>query len=183
MRVAIGEGAICAHNVFAANTADFVSIFGSIELRNCAAVKTLGVKTKSASIDIDTAKASQVVINGGARPIQARSIEADSLRVQSGSGGVTVECTVADLQIATRSGSIHGTWNVSRTLDICAASAIIKGAFRILSDCVRASVRSRDWPICLAMDERYVGHYNVRARNSVVRFGLPRGTRYEDHPH
>ncbi|KAJ2779482.1 hypothetical protein GGI15_003858 [Coemansia interrupta] len=183
MRVAMGDGAICARNIYATKDAEFVSICGTIELRDCSAAKTLGTKTKSADIYIHRAKASQVNIEGSTRPTQARFIEAESLQVRSNSGDVTVECDVADLKIQTRSGSIHGTWNVSRSLDLYAASAIINGDCRILGDCVRASVMSRDWPISLNIDQKYAGHYDVKAQNSVARFDLPRGTRYEDHPH
>ncbi|KAJ1725703.1 hypothetical protein LPJ53_000182 [Coemansia erecta] len=133
MRVAMGDGAICARNISAVKDAEFVSIRGTIELRNCTVAKTLSTKTKYADIDIHKVKAPRVDIEGGTRPTKAGLIEADSFRVHSNSGSVTIECSVADLKIATRSGPIHGIWNVSRSIDIYAASAIIKGASKGLT--------------------------------------------------
>ncbi|KAJ1803507.1 hypothetical protein LPJ56_006943, partial [Coemansia sp. RSA 2599] len=183
LRVVVGNGFVDLVDVSVQTVARFVVVHGDIHLRQCSACKNIIVKAQQARISMHAVSSRRIDVYGGSKPINGDSIQAEVIHVHSDSGYVSIDCSAEELVVKSNTGPVHGAWNVSRMLDINAASAIVRGSVEFSGDAARARIRARSWPVSLAVSKEYLGHYNVRAINSVVNFGLPRGTRYESHPH
>ncbi|KAJ1645516.1 hypothetical protein J3B02_005360 [Coemansia erecta] len=183
LRLVVGNGSINSVDVSVQTAAKFVVISGDIHLRQCNARKNIIIRAQKARISMQAVSSQKMDIHGGTRPINADSTQAEIIHIHSDSGHVFIDCSAKELVIKSNSGPVRGTWNVEQLLDINAVSAIVRGSIEFSGDSARARVRARGWPVSLAVSKEYLGHYNIRAINSVVNFGLPLGTRYENHSH
>ncbi|KAJ2701945.1 hypothetical protein FB645_004477 [Coemansia sp. IMI 203386] len=183
LRLATGDGSIDAIDVAVQTAAKFVAISGGVHLRQCTADKSIVIKTPEAKTSICSVISQRIDLYAGTKPINADNVQAETIHATSNSGHISMDCAAKELVIKTNSGPIRGAWNVSQLMDITAVSAIVRGSVEFSGDAARAKIRACGWPVSLAVNKEYLGHYNIRTVNSVVNFGLPRGTRYENHSH
>ncbi|KAJ2416718.1 hypothetical protein GGI10_000749 [Coemansia sp. RSA 2530] len=186
LRIAIGEGYIKAMDVSVGHgSAEFVAMRGKIHVSQCAAAgHTIRVKSPDAPIKLMNLTAGNVLIQAARAAAGLSSVVADCVTVESVSGHLTLDDIVARvLKVNAVTSPVTGSWDISELIQIVVASAIIQGRLAITGSGANAYFATSEWPVRLGIRNDYVGHFDIKAANSVVNLGLAGATLSKDLPH
>ncbi|KAJ2489199.1 hypothetical protein IWW37_004180 [Coemansia sp. RSA 2050] len=186
LRIAIGNGYIKAMDVAVSHgSAEFVAMRGKVHVSKCTADShTVRVNSPDAPIKLVNIVAGKLLIQVARAAAGISSVAADIITVESVSGHLNLEDIVARvLKVNAVTSPVTGSWDISELIRIVVASAIIKGHLAIAGSGANAYFATSEWPVRLGIRNDYVGHFDVKAANSVVNLSLAGAILSKDQPH
>ncbi|KAJ2617400.1 hypothetical protein H4S08_000368 [Coemansia sp. RSA 1365] len=184
LRIAVARGSIGAVDIMASKLVEFIAVSGQIQISKCISDKTVRVNSPEATLFMRQVVAKLVSIKGRQAGISMCDVRTQSGYINTNCGAVNMDRVEAEvLDVYTDTAPVRGSWAISQRLIINVRSAIIQGELELVGDCVHTEVKTKDWPVHLAVSESFRGYFDVRTANSVARFGLSNTILYEQHSH
>ncbi|KAJ2162092.1 hypothetical protein GGF46_000967 [Coemansia sp. RSA 552] len=184
MRVAVANGDIEATDVASSRLAEFVAIDGAMRIRNCTTAGAIRISSPGATVSAQRLQAYRISAKCGHGALELNQATAKTISASTGAAAVILKGIKADdLDVQSETGPVCGSWAVSRRLSITAHSAIIQGSLRLGGTAVRARIRTRSWPVQLAVDRSFTGAFDVCSENSIASFGFPQAIFHRRSPH
>ncbi|KAJ2840337.1 hypothetical protein FBU31_000499 [Coemansia sp. 'formosensis'] len=186
LRIAIGDGHIKAMDVTASNgPAEFVAMRGNIHVSGCSANgHNVRVNSPDAAIKLANIVADKLHIQAARSATGIYSVVADTVNVESISGHLILDGIVARvLKVNASTSPVTGSWDISELVRTVVASAIIQGRLAITGHGAHAYIATSEWPVRLTIRKDYVGHFDIKAINSVVNLGLVGAILSKNHQH